>query len=430
MTDETTPPVEEIPEPLPDEPPVETPPNLEDLQRAIDAVQAEIVGQQAATERLVAETARIEEMIADLRPPPDTGETTLDPWWLKIGGPSLSGRTFRSGTFAVMGSELKSWAGAMGMPPEIAGGNCTGYGSNKWFADTWEKIAVKQADLGNHPQTRDVMLGLNGLGRRTWLVLMFATLPLLSDLDEMIASAKGLRKSYHQRLGENFRKAIEKAGRDPALTIGRPDWEGWGQDSARRIKAPGKIQNFLLAGGSVELDKDHMRAFARAFWDGYGMEMPLAFSDAFQASPGVPRPAYEEWIKAGVYKILCGSFHPNAERTRTKAEAWRMVYGENTGNYTPGVIIAAGRKLKLPVAFLEHSCPPEPTALKPNIRNLAFAYTQFGKLCNNPANNVSFVCSLGGKMVREDAQTKLGEPITGQWAQMVKEHKKWFGKRI
>jgi hypothetical protein len=417
-------------------PPEVEAPTLDDLQRAVDAVQDEIVGQQAASARLIEETARIEAAIAKMRPPVDTpppvkpNPPTIEPWWLKLGGPSLSGRTFRSGTFAVMGSELKAWATAMGFPPEIAGGNCTGYGSGRWIADTWEKIAVQQADIANHPQTRDCVLGLNGLSKRTWLVLMFATLPILCDLDEMIASAKGQRASHHKRLGENFRKALEKAGRDPALTIARPDWEGWGQDTARRIKAPGRIQNFLLAGGSIELDKDHMRAFARAFWDGFGMEMPIAFSDSFQTSPGVPRPAYERWLEAGIYKLACGSFHPTAERTKTQQLAWQMVHGEHTGNYTPRVIIEAAKKLKMPVAFLEHSCPPEPGALKPSIKWLGFSYVQFGHLCNNPANNVAFSCVLGGKMASEKAQAKMGEPISSEWAEGAREFRRWFGKKI
>lgn len=437
------PPPPQEPAPLVIDPSLPAPPVPNDatsllnaLQVRIDEVQELIVRHSEEGAKLIEESASLDVLAAKLRevlgtppppppPPPPPDET---PWWQTLGGPSLSGRPFRSGAFAVMGTALKSWATYMGHPPEISGGNCTGYGSGRWIADTWEKIAVQQADIANHPQTRDCVLGLNGLSKRTWLVLMFATLPLGATLDEMIASAKGKRTSYHKRLGENFRKALEKAGRDPVLTIGRPDWEGWGQDTARRIKAPGRIQNFLLAGGSIELDKDHMRAFAKAFWDGFGMEMPLAFSDAYATSPGVPRPEYGEWLKAGVYKLACGSFHPNADRVKTQDEAWRMVFGLRTGNYTPGLIIETAKQFKMPVAFLEHSCPPQESAVKPNIKNLSFSYTQFGKLCNDPASNVAFVCALGSGMVTEAKMKSMGEPINTQYAYGVKEHRKWFGK--
>ena len=412
---------------------------LDTLQAAVDRIQQRLASSAADDLAMLAETIRVEELIAAMRepdappppPPPPPDPIELDRFWQRLGGPSLSGRSFRHGVFAVMGREaLANWTGYMGHPPEVYGGNVTGYGGNVWLADTWAKIANQQPNFGSHPQTRDLFTDppTPPLSHDTWFVVMGATLPFGCDLAEMIASARGQRSDWHKRMGENMRLTIERAGRDPRLTIGRFDWESWGQDTARRINTPGRIKNFLLAGGSIELDKDHMRAFYRAFTEGFGMEMPLAFSDAYQTSPGVPRPPYKKWIEAGVYKILCGSVHPNAERTRTRDAAWRMVHSLNNGMYTPGVIIAAARELRMPVAFLEQSIPPEIPACQPNIANCQFVYTQFGKLVNANSDIMSFVCPLGSGMASETRMDAAGEPIKSQYASSIRENRKWFGK--
>lgn len=424
-------------DPTPPDPPLSSDVTslLNALQVRIDEIQEFIAKHRDEGERLLAESADLDVLAAKLRevlgtppppplPPPPPDET---PWWLNLGGPSLSGRTFRSGVFAVMDTALKSWATYMGHPPEIAGGNCRTYGP-AGRADTWDKVVSLQMDIANHPQTRDCVLGLNGLSKRTWLVLMFTTIPIGAPLEELIAAAKGQRKDKHKRMGELARKALDKAGRDPALTIARPNWE-MNKKTAFAI-GKGTFPNFLLAGGSVAMYNDHMGHFARAFWEGYGHEVPLALSPAYEDGPGVPHVDYADWLKAGVYKLCCGSVHPNAQRVKTQDEAWRMVFGLRTGNYTPGLIIECAKKHNLPVAFLEHSCPPEESSVKPNIKYLQFAYTQFGKLCNDPINKVAFVCALGSGMVSETRMKAMGEPINTQWAMGIKEHRKWFGKRV
>jgi len=358
-------------------------------------------------------------------PPPPT----VKQWWLERGGPSLSGRPFRSGTFAVMGGSLKTWASYMGCPPEISGGNCRTYGGPEGRADTWDKVVNRQMQLDQNPQTRDCVLGLNGLHKqRTWLVLMFTTIPMGAPLDELIASAKGQRRDKHKKMGENARKVLDKNGRDHTLTIARTDWE-MNKKTAFAIGS-GKFPNYLLAGGSVQMYRDHIANFARAFWEGYGYRVPLAFSPAYEDGPGVPHVDYAEYLKAGVYDLACGSVHPTAQRVATPNEAWRMVFGARTGNYTPGLIIECAKKFKIPVAFLEHSCPPEKAAVKPHIKELEFAYRQFGMLCNRPDSNVAFVCGLGSGMVSEKRMSHMGEPINTQWAMGIKENRRWFGKKV
>lgn len=426
-----------VTDPMPPAPPL---PNdatslLNALQVRIDEVQELIVRHSEEGAKLIEESASLDVLAAKLRevlgtppppppPPPPPDET---PWWQAMGGPSLSGRPFRSGVFAVMDTALKSWANYMGHPPEIAGGNCRTYGP-AGRADTWDKVVNLQMDIANHPQTRDCMHGLNGLSKRTWLVLMFTSIPMGAPLDELIAAAKGQRRDKHKKMGELARKAIDKVGRDPALTLLRTNWE-MNKKTAFAI-GKGAFPNFLLAGGSVAMYNDHMGHFARAFWEGFGYEAPIALSPAYEDGPGVPHVDYGDWLKAGVYKLCCGSVHPNAQRTRTQDEAWRMVFGLRTGNYTPGLIIECAKKHKMPVAFLEWSCPPEASAVKPNIKNLQFATTQFGKLCNDPANNVAFVCALGSGMVTETRMKAMGEPINTQWGMGIKENRKWFGKRV
>src|SRR5687768_9439224 len=89
LTPETEPELPSEPEPVP------APPTLEGLRAAVDAVQAEIAEQRAESDRLLAETVRIERVLDGMQPPVDPPPIEPPPpamrrWWLELGGPSLS----------------------------------------------------------------------------------------------------------------------------------------------------------------------------------------------------------------------------------------------------------------------------------------------------------------------------------------------------
>ena len=94
------------------------------------------------------------------------------------------------------------------------------------------------------------------------------------------------------------------------------------------------------------------------------------------------------------------------------------------------MIAAAARKFNIPTAFLEYSCPPEEEQCRPSLQHAARAVHEFATFCNNPSNNVAFVCALGIGMASEGRQQALGEPLASQWRDMVRTNRKGFGRKV
>lgn len=386
-------------------------------------------------------------------PAPVAASSPLPPrWWRRYwvdGKAPHSRRSFNAGTFA---ADSGNYATKMGAQVEFIAGNCIAYlqPPATQRANSWEKVIGGPYGAGDtsimlhsQPNLRQTNLSrwhddeLPG----SWAGLYLTIAPFLpeSEFEQAYKNwtdiADGLHNDDYKRMGARFRySVVSQLNKDPADVIMRPNWE-FNQDTGLHphFYAICKRKNPSWTNSRItQLYNAMMIEFATSFREGYQHHIPIALSPAMESSRGAPTNAYADWLQAGIYDMVCASFHPDPTRCSTEAKAIALVNDTSTTSalYTPGKAVAAARAAGLTVSFLEHSTTPRVTS-GATFRWTATAYEEFAKLLRANPGIVTFTGVLDSDMLNRDLLVGVPTATAAQradWRRMVDVHIANFGR--
>lgn len=375
-------------------------------------------------------------------------------WWRKYwvdGKAPHSRRTFNAGTFA---ADSDNYAAKMGAQVEFIAGNCIAYlqPPATHRANTWDKViggpygngdqSIMLHSQPNLPQTNlrrwhdDELPG-------SWAGLYLTTAPFRPETAAGTAAAyqdwqdiaNGRHNDDYKRMGARFRHSVlTQLHKDPADVIMRPNWE-FNQDTGLHphfyavVRAKNPTWTTRQA---TDLYNTMMIQFANSFREGYQHHIPIALSPAMESNRGAPTNAYAEWLEAGIYDMVCASFHPDPRRCSTEAKAIALVDDTSSTSplYTPAKAVAAARAAGLTVSFLEHSTAPT-VAGNGSFRWTATSYQKFAELLRANPGMVTFTGVLSSDMLNRDALAGVAgstAPQRTDWQAMVDVHIANFGR--
>ena len=124
-------------------------------------------------------------------------------------------------------------------------------------------------------------------------------------------------------MGERIRTMCEDAGKDITEVVMRPEPRGHepGHQAAACRLTNGSQQLYLVGaangrttGEITETYNAAVARWAKALWEGAEHRIPIALSPAMaRESDTVPEVTYAAWMSgpaAGIYDLVCFSFHP------------------------------------------------------------------------------------------------------------------------
>jgi hypothetical protein len=163
-------------------------------------------------------------------------------------------------------------------------------------------------------------------------------------------------KDMYKLMGERIRAMCEEAGKDIAEVVMRPNHEGMNQDTKLRFALTNGSRQLYLVGAAsgrttgqiTETYNAAVARWAKGLWEGAEHRVPIALSPAMAREPhAVPEVSYAAWMSgsaAGIYDLVCFSFHPRAEFMPDDAAMNDIVTSATIpGFWTPAKALAAAR---------------------------------------------------------------------------------------
>lgn len=356
--------------------------------------------------------------------------------------------------------DYDKFIGLLGFRPAAIGGNVAGTQSTPKRCDTMDKViggAKTYTGGGNDPR-RAVQSGtqmdlrasshivdwFDDYPADTWCVPNMTMAPHRALATNFAAAdavkvwqdiADGKYSEEHEIMGARWTWYIENAG-GSNVVIRKPkenfliriNWEF----NQKTGLAPNFYQTCIAAGKTVDqataLYNAMMRQWATDFRRGAGYHVPIALSPAqestgWNSSGKTPDEWLDTWMEAGIYDLICCSWHPRVGRSDTLQEAGESTFGLVCSNttglpvtperpisynlFTPGAAIRAAKRWGKAASFLEASPIGDSSAEMGPGTHYAKCMNDFFDLLNDPANAdcVSFVNMYNPKCVTAGALT-------------------------
>jgi hypothetical protein len=210
--------------------------------------------------------------------------------------------------------------------------------------------------------------------------------------------------------GRRIRLLCREAGKNITEVVMRPNHEGMNQDTKLRLAGPNGERQLYLVGAANGRTTEQITAtynaaiarWAAGLWDGAEHRIPIALSPAMLREPAVvPEVGYEEWLggpAAGVYDLVCFSFHPRPSLMPTDAAMCDLVTSTTaSGIWTPAKAIAAARATAasegrvVKACSLEVSCRLEERYLSGDLSRYAAVIELFYDFMYRNVEDVAFI---------------------------------------
>ena len=214
----------------------------------------------------------------------------------------------------------------------------------------------------------------------------------------------------YRLMGRRVRALCRDAGKDIAEVVMRPNHEGMNQDTKLQLAGAGGERQLYLVGAAAgktteEITSTYNAAvaqWARGLWEGAEHRIPIALSPAMARHPrAVPEVDYEAWMSgpaAGLYDLVCFSFHPRPSLMSDDAAMRDLVTSTTvSGIWNPAKALAAARakaveeRRVIKVCSLEVSCRFEARYLAGDLSRYAAVIRLFYEFMERNAAEVAFI---------------------------------------
>lgn len=291
--------------------------------------------------------------------------------------------------------------------------------------DSWPSLIGGRYGDGVHSDRSGTLLdwggaGYTGYALRTtgcFIVPHGPTVPYGTSWSDFERVANGSLKvdgvpiaDLYRMMGRRIRTLCQEAGKDIAEVVMRPNHEGMNQDSKLKLAGPSGERQLYLVGAANGRTTEQITAtynaavarWAAGLWEGAEHRIPIALSPAMLREPDeVPEVGYEEWLggpAAGIYDLVCFSFHPRPSLMPTDAAMRDLVASSTVGGiWTPAKAVAAARaasareRRTVKACSLEVSCRLEERYLAGDLSRYAAVIELFYEFMYRHVADVAFI---------------------------------------
>jgi hypothetical protein len=359
---------------------------------------------------------------------PDRGSRSQpENWWKRAWTDNwakapFSRRGINHGCMFVADSEIELYRRRVGSYPDAQGALTIARGVPP---DSWDRIVGGPCADGLGADRSGTLLdwagaGCTGHAMRTpgcFIVPHGPTVPYgiaWADFEKVAdgtLSVGGVNvRDMYRLMGERIRAMCEGARKDIAEVVMRPNHEGMNQDTALRFALTNGSRQLYLVGAAngrttsqiTETYNAAMAQWARGLWEGAGYRIPIALSPAMAREPSaVPEVSYSAWMSgsaAGIYDLVCFSFHPRARFMPDDAAMNDVVTSATVpGLWTPAKALAAARataaeeRRVVKACSLEVSCRFEERYLDDDLSRYAGVVQIFYNYMYQNKGDVAFI---------------------------------------
>ena len=348
-------------------------------------------------------------------------------WWTRSwadGGTKapFSGRTINHGCMFVADRDIALYRQQLGCYPDAQGALTVGQGLP---LDSWPSVIGGPYADGVGADRSGTLLdwgsaGYTGHALRTpgcFIVPHGPTVPYGTDWSDFERVADGSLKvdgvalaDLYRMMGQRIRALCREAGKNITEVVMRPNHEGMNQDTKLRLAGPNGERQLYLVGAANGRTTEQITAtynaaiarWAAGLWEGAEHRIPVALSPAMLREPAeVPEVGYEDWLggpAAGVYDLVCFSFHPRPSLMPTDAAMYDLVTSTTaSGIWTPAKAIVAARATAasegrvVKACSLEVSCRLEKQYLSGDLSRYAAVIELFYDFMYRNVEDVAFI---------------------------------------
>jgi hypothetical protein len=211
-------------------------------------------------------------------------------------------------------------------------------------------------------------------------------------------------------MGRRIKKMCRDGSKDIAEVVIRPNHEGMNQDTKLQLALTNGSRQLYLVGAAngksisqiTEIYNAAVAQWAKGLWEGAEHRIPIALSPAMaRETTAVPEVSYAAWMSgsaAGIYDLVCFSFHPRAEFMPDDAAMNDLVTSTTIpGLWTPAKALAAARAKAteesrvIKICSLEVSCRFEKQYIDDDLSRYGKVMKIFYKYMHQNRDDVAFI---------------------------------------
>lgn len=348
-------------------------------------------------------------------------------WWTRNwtdGGTKapFSGRATNHGCMFIADADIELYRRWLGCYPDAQGALTIARRSS---LDDWATLIGGTYSAGVDSDRTETLLDWGGAGYtghalRTpgcFIVPHGPTVPYGTKWGDFERVADGSLRvdgiavtDLYRMMGRRIRALCREAGKDLAEVVMRPNHEGMNQDTKLRLAGPSGERQLYLVGAANGRTTEQVTAtynaavarWAVGLWEGAEHRIPIALSPAMLREPAeVPEVGYEEWLggsAAGVYDLVCFSFHPRSSLMPNDAAMHDLVTSATAnGVWTPAKALAAARataareRRVIKACSLEVSCRLEEQYLSGDLSRYPAVIELFYDFMYQNVEDVAFI---------------------------------------